>query len=198
MDPQGRCDERFAEVADEFARNLAERGDLGASVCVTVGGETVVDLWGGWIDPARTSPWQSDTLAVMMSCTKGVTAVCAHLLAADGGLDIDRSVAAYWPEFATFGKDRVLVRHLLNHQAGLPALRDTLPPGAFYDWGGMTERLAAEAPFWPPGTRHGYHGLTYGWLVGEVVGRVAGESIGDFVAKELAAPLGLDLWLGLP
>jgi len=197
IEPQGRCDERFAAVAEEFTRNFAERGELGASVSVTVGGETVVDLWGGWVDPGHTRPWERDTLTVIMSCTKGITALCAHLLAADGQLDLDRPVAAYWPEFAANGKGRVLVRHLLNHQAGLPALRDPLPPGSFYDWDGMVERLAAEAPFWEPGTHHGYHGVTFGWLVGEVVGRVAGQSIGEFVAKELAAPLGLDLWIGL-
>lgn len=198
MEPQGQCDDRFAEVANEFRRNLDERGEVGASVCVTVDGATVVDLWGGSFDAERTRSWERDTLAVVMSCTKGVTALCAHLLAADGQLDFDRPVADYWPEFAANGKERVLVRHLLNHQAGLPALRDPLPPGSFYDWEGMVARLAAEAPFWEPGTRHGYHGLTFGWLVGEVVGRVASQSIGDFIAKELAAPLGIDLWLGLP
>jgi CubicO group peptidase (beta-lactamase class C family) len=198
MDVQGHCDEQFAGVAEEFERNLAERGELGASVAVTVGGETVVDLWGGHADPDRTRGWDKDTLCVAMSSTKGATALAAHLLASAGELDVDEPVATYWPEFAAAGKEGVLVRHLLSHQAGLPALRDPVPPGGFYDWDATVERLAAEAPFWPPGTRHGYHALTFGFLVGEVVRRVTGVSLGRFVADEIASPLGLDLYVGLP
>ncbi len=198
MDVQGHCDERFAGVAEEFERNLAERGELGASVAVTVDGETVVDLWGGHADPERTRAWEKDTLCVAMSSTKGATALAAHLLAAAGKLDVDAPVATYWPEFAAAGKDRVLVRHLLNHQAGLPALRDPVPAGGFYDWDDVVGRLAAETPFWEPGTRHGYHALTFGFLVGEVVRRVSGRSLGRFVADEIASPLGLDLYVGLP
>jgi CubicO group peptidase (beta-lactamase class C family) len=198
MDVQGHCDERFAGVAEEFERNLAERGELGASVAVTVDGETVVDLWGGHADPERTRAWEKDTLCVAMSSTKGATALAAHLLAAAGELDVDSPVATYWPEFAAAGKDRVLVRHLLNHQAGLPALRDPVPAGGFYDWDDVVGRLAAESPFWEPGTRHGYHALTFGFLVGEVVRRVSGRSLGRFVADEIASPLGLDLYVGLP
>jgi CubicO group peptidase (beta-lactamase class C family) len=198
MDVQGHCDERFAGVAEEFERNLAERGELGASVAVTVDGETVVDLWGGHADPERTRAWEKDTLCVAMSSTKGATALAAHLLAAAGELDVDAPVATYWPEFAAAGKDRVLVRHLLNHQAGLPALRDPVPSGGFYDWDDVVGRLAAETPFWEPGTRHGYHALTFGFLVGEVVRRVSGRSLGRFVADEIASPLGLDLYVGLP
>jgi CubicO group peptidase (beta-lactamase class C family) len=133
-----------------------------------------------------------------MSCTKGATALCAHLLASAGELEMDLPVAAYWPEFAANGKEAVLVRHLLNHQAGLPALREPVPLGGFYDWDGITGRLAAEAPFWQPGTRHGYHALTFGFLVGEVVRRITGQPVGDFFAAEVARPLGLDLWIGLP
>jgi CubicO group peptidase (beta-lactamase class C family) len=198
MDVQGHCDDRFAGVAEEFERNLAERGELGASVAVTVGGESVVDLWGGYADPERTRTWDKDTLCVAMSATKGATALAAHLLAGAGELDVDEPVATYWPEFAAAGKDRVLVRHLLNHQAGLPALRDPVPAGGFYDWDDVVGRLAAEAPFWEPGTRHGYHALTFGFLVGEVVRRITGRSLGRFVADEIASPLGLDLYVGLP
>ena len=198
MHLQGQCDDRFAEVADEFDRNLRERGDVGASVCVTVGGETVVDLWGGWADAERTRPWDKDTICNAQSSTKGVTALAAHLLLASGELDADEPVATYWPEFAANGKEGVLVGHLLNHQAALPALRDPVPPGGFYDWDDICARLAAEAPFWEPGTRHGYHALTFGFLVGEVVRRVTGRTIGEFVAAEIARPLGLDLWIGLP
>ena len=198
MDVQGRCDERFAEVAEEFERNFAERGEVGASVAVTVAGETVVDLWGGTTDAGGTRPWEEDTLCVAMSSTKGATALCAHVLAAAGDLELDAPVATYWPEFAANGKDQVLVRHLLNHQAGLPALREPIPPGGLYDWDDVCARLAAEAPFWEPGTRHGYHALTFGFLVGEVVRRVSGTPIGDFWRTEVAEPLGLDLWMGLP
>ena len=195
---QGHCDDRFREVADAFERGFTEGGELGASFCATVGGETVVDLWGGHADPERTRPWDKDTTTVVMSSTKGATALAAHLLVARGELDLDLPVATYWPEFAANGKEGVLVRHLLNHQAGVPALRDPLPDGGFFDWEMVTARLAAEAPFWEPGARHGYHALTFGYLVGEVVRRVTGRSLGTFVADEISDPLGLDLHIGLP
>jgi CubicO group peptidase (beta-lactamase class C family) len=195
---EGRCDSRFAEVREEFERNFAERGELGASVCVTLDGETVVDLWGGVADPPSRRLWTSDTVALAWSCTKGATALCAHILVDRGQLDLDAPVAGYWPDFAAAGKDRIPVRMLLNHQAGLPALRAPLPPGAFADWDLMVKALALEAPFWAPGTRHGYHAFTFGWLVGEVVRRVSGRSLGTFFAEEVAGPLGLDFWIGLP
>jgi CubicO group peptidase (beta-lactamase class C family) len=198
MTVDGTCDPRFAQVREEFERNLAERGEVGASVCVTVDGATVVDLWGGVAEPASGRPWTSDTIGHVWSATKGATALCAHMLASRGELDIDEPVARYWPEFAKSGKDAVLVRHLLNHQAGLPAVRDPLPAGAFYDWDLMVDALAREEPFWKPGTRNGYHALTFGFLVGEVVRRVTGRTLGTFFRDEIAAPLGLEFWLGLP
>jgi CubicO group peptidase (beta-lactamase class C family) len=198
MTAHGTCDPRFGRVAEELERSFAERGEVGASVAVTVDGETVVDLWGGIADPATGREWTSDTLSNLFSCTKGATALCAHLLADRGELDLDAPVSSLWPEFAKNGKDRIPVRQLLCHQAGLPALREPLPEGALYDWDLMTDRLAAEEPFWEPGTRHGYHALTFGFLVGEVVRRVSGASLGAFFREEVAAPLGLDLWLGLP
>lgn len=197
---EGHCDERFSEVAAQFERNFAERGDLGASVCITFDGRTVVDLWGGYFDAERTRRWERDTKTVIMSCTKGAVSLCAHMLAVAGELDFDAPVVRYWPEFGQAGKDGILVRHLLTHQAGLPALRlPLLEPGAFYDWQLVTERLAAEEPFWEPGTRYGYHGLTFGFLVGEVIRRVTGgTSVGRFFAKEVAEPLGIDFHIGLP
>jgi CubicO group peptidase (beta-lactamase class C family) len=195
---RGYCDERFAEVGEQLRRNFAERGELGASVAVTLDGETVVDLWGGFADADRTRAWEEDTICVTFSCTKGAVALCAHMLAAAGELDFDAPVARYWPEFAAAGKEGVLVRHLLSHQAGLPAVRAPLPPGAFYDWERMVEVLAAEEPFWRPGSTHGYHGLTFGFLVGEVIRRVSGQSVGEFLRREVAGPLGIDLRLGLP
>ncbi|MBN6056238.1 beta-lactamase family protein, partial [Nonomuraea sp. RK-328] len=196
MTVQGTCDPRFSQVAEEFERNIELRGEVGASVCVIVDGEVVADLWGGEAAPGV--PWLYDTIGHIWSCTKGATALCAHLLAARGELDLGAPVARYWPEYGANGKEGTLVRHLLAHQAGLPALREPLPPGAFYDWKLMAERLAGEAPFWEPGTRHGYHALTFGFLVGEVIRRVAGRSLGAFFREEVAGPLGLDFWLGLP
>jgi len=195
---EGTCAPAFAAVRAEFERNLAERGEVGASVCVTVDGETVVDLWGGVADPATGRPWAEHTVGLVWSCTKGATALCAHLLASRGELDLDAPVTDSWPEFAKGGKDGVPVRLLLNHQVGLPALRDPLPDGALYDWDDFVERLAAAEPLWEPGTRHGYHALTFGHLVGEVVRRVSGRSLGTVFRDEIAEPLGLDFWIGLP
>lgn len=194
----GTCETRFDEVLAEFERNFAERGEVGASVHVTVDGQSVVDLWGGVADPEIDKPWTEDTVAHVWSCTKGATALCAHLLVARGQLDLNAPVVEYWPEFGAAGKDTVLVRQLLSHQAGLPALREPLPKGAFYDWEYMTNALANSEPFWTPGTRHGYHGLTFGFLVGELVRRVSGAGLGEFFSREIADPLELDFWLGLP
>jgi CubicO group peptidase (beta-lactamase class C family) len=194
----GSCDGRFAEVRAEFERSFAERGEVGAGVCVLVDGEPVVDLYGGIADTGSGSGWTADTGVVVWSSTKGATALCAHLLVDRGQLDLDAPVASYWPEFGAAGKQAVSTRMLLSHQAGLPALREPLPDGAFTDWGLMVERLAAEAPFWVPGTRTGYHALTYGWLVGEVIRRISGRTPGRFFADEVAGPLGLEFWIGLP
>jgi len=195
---QGDCDARFAPVREAFERNFAERGEIGASVCVTLDGQPVVDLWGGTADPAAGRPWGRDTCCVVWSCTKGATALCAHLLLARDQLRLDDPVATYWPEFAAAGKEAITVRMLLAHQAGLPAVRQPLPRGAFYDWELMASALAAETPFWVPGMQHGYHGLTFGFLVGELVRRVTGRSLGRFFQEEVAQPLGLDFWIGLP
>ncbi|MEU3415141.1 serine hydrolase domain-containing protein [Streptomyces sp. NPDC006658] len=194
----GHCDPRFAGVRQAFEDNFRERGELGAAVAVTAGGKTVVDLWGGWADPARTRPWERDTVVNVWSTTKGVVALCAHLLAGRGLLDLDAPVAAYWPEFAAEGKEKVLVRHLLSHRAGLPGLRRPHTLEQLYDWELTTGRLAATAPWWEPGTRSGYHVLTYGFLVGEVVRRVSGLRVGAFLERELTGPLGGGFTVGLP
>ena len=194
----GHVDPRFARVRDEFERNFAERGDIGASVCVTVDGETVIDCWGGVADPSTGGAWKSDTVATVWSCTKGATALCAHMLADRGLIDFDAPVARYWPEFAANGKEGVTVRMLLNHQSGVAAWREPVPPNGLYDWERSTSALACQAPYWEPGTRHGYHALTFGHLVGEVVRRVTRQSLGQFFADEVAKPLGIDVWIGLP
>lgn len=194
----GHCEPAFRGVLDAFVQNFEHDVELGASLAVEVGGRRVVDLWGGFADATARKPWEENTVGVVFSNTKPATALCAHLLTDAGLLDLDRPVAHYWPEFAAAGKQAVTVRMLLDHSAGLPALREPLPDGAAFDWEAMTSRLALEAPFWAPGTRLGYHGLTFGWLVGEVVRRVAGASLGDFFRERIATPLGLDFWIGLP
>jgi CubicO group peptidase (beta-lactamase class C family) len=195
---EGTCDSGFAAVREEFDRNLAERGEVGASVCITVDGEPVVDLWGGLADPSTGRPWTTDTVALAWSCTKGATALCTHMLIDRGLLDLDRPVADYWPQFGANGKDGVTVRMVLGHQAGVPAIRAPVPAGGFADWDMMTGLVAGEEPFWQPGTRHGYHAFTFGWILGELVRRASGETLGQFFAKEVAGPLGLDFWIGLP
>ncbi len=194
----GFYDPQFQRVADEFVRNFEERGEVGASVCIALEGETVVDLWGGSADPATNAPWVEDTITLVWSATKGATALCAHMLASRGLLDLDAPVTDYWPEFGQAGKEGITVSMLLNHQAGLAALRQPVPPGAFWDWDLMVSMLEKAEPWWRPGSMHGYHGLTFGWLVGEVVRRVSGKSLGSFFREEVAEPLGLDFWIGLP
>ena len=194
----GDCDERFAAVRTAFEENFRDRDELGAAVTVTVDGEVVVDLWGGWADGARTRPWERDTLVNVWSTSKGPVALCAHILADRGLLDFDAPVTAYWPEFAAAGKEKVLVRHLLSHRAGLAGLREPHSLEQLYDWELTTRRLAATEPWWEPGTRSGYHALTYGFLVGEVVRRVSGLLPGAFLEREVAGPLGVDFTIGLP
>ena len=198
MNVEGICDPRFTPVREAFRENFANRGELGAAVTVTVDGKTVVDLWGGVADTVSARPWMRDTTVVVFSCTKGATALCAHLLAARGQLDLDASVARYWPAFAAAGKEAIPVRMLLNHQAGLVAIDQPLPAYALYDWDTMATAVAAQAPQWQPGTAHGYHAVTFGWLVGELVRRISGRSLGNFFRDAVAGPLGLDFWIGLP
>jgi CubicO group peptidase (beta-lactamase class C family) len=195
---RGDCDSRFAAVREAFGANFTERGDLGAAVCVYVDGTPVVDLWGGHADAARTRPWERDTLVSVASTTKGVTALCAHILVDRGRLDLDSPVASYWPAFARHGKGDVPVRWLLSHRAGLPAVREDLTLAALLDWDTFTGALADTEPWWTPGTRHGYHALTYGHLVGEVIRRVTGTTVGAFLRSEVTGPLGSDFHIGLP
>jgi CubicO group peptidase (beta-lactamase class C family) len=195
----GRCAPAFAEVREELERNLGERGIAGAAVCVTLAGETVVDLWGGWQDAAAGAPWSEHTTILAWSCTKGLTATLAHMLASAGELDLDAPVARYWPAFAAEGKDAITVRMLLAHQAALPGVRGPLAPRAIYDWDAMRTALERERPFWRPGNGMlCYHAATFGWLVGEVIWRVSGLSPGQLLARELAGPLEAEVWIGLP
>ena len=194
----GEYDERFAPVVEEFVRNFDEREEVGASLCVTLDGATVVDVWGGVADPKSGRAWERDTVSIVHSCTKGATALCAHVLAAQGKLDLEAPVAEYWPEFAGAGKETATVRMMLDHSVGVPVLRGELAPGELYDWDRMVSRLEAEEPFWEPGTRHGYHMINFGWTVGELVRRASGRSLGTFFREAIAEPLGVDFWIGLP
>jgi CubicO group peptidase (beta-lactamase class C family) len=195
---EGFAHDRFAKVREVFAGNFASGADLGASVCVTVNGETVVDLWGGYADAAKTRPWQRDTIINVYSTTKTMTALTALLLADRGLIDFSAPVAKYWPEFATNGKARVTVAQLMSHASGLSGWKETISTSDLYDWEKMTSLLAAQAPFWEPGTAPGYHAITQGYLVGEVIRRVTGKSIGTVFREEIAGPLGADFWIGLP
>ncbi|WP_107473863.1 serine hydrolase domain-containing protein, partial [Streptomyces griseiscabiei] len=195
---RGHCEARFEAVRDAFEENFGAREELGAAVTVTLGGETVVDLWGGWADAARTRPWERDTVVNVWSTTKGATALCAHVLVDRGLLDLDAPVAAYWPEFAAAGKEDVRVRHLLSHRSGLAGPREPLSFEQLLDWELTVKRLAAQEPWWEPGTQSGYHAMTFGFLVGEVVRRVSGLLPGAFLAREIAGPLGIDFTIGLP
>ncbi len=192
----GTCDARFEGVRAGFAANFAAGKEIGASVAVTVAGKPVVDLWAGHADKARTRPWHRNTIVNVYSTTKGLGAACAALLVERGALDLDAPVAKYWPEFAQSGKDKLPVRYLLTHQAGLPAVKKPLRGEDLYDWDTMCAALAAQEPWWTPGTAHGYHALTYGWLVGEIVRRVSGRSVGRFFREEIVHPLALDAFIG--
>jgi CubicO group peptidase (beta-lactamase class C family) len=191
---QGTYDDLFTAVPSALAA-LLDDGDTGGSVAVFVDGEPVVDVWGGFADAGRTVPWQRDTVVNVFSVTKTMTALCALVLADRGELDLDAPVARYWPEFAAAGKEKVLVRHLLSHTAGLPDWDG--PVAEIYDWASATARLVAAAPQWEPGSAAGYHSLTQGFLVGEVLWRITGRSVGEFFADEIAGPLGADFHIGL-
>ena len=188
----------FEPVREAFAANFELHDDIGAAVCVYRDGRPVVDLWGGIADPDSGRPWERDTLQLVYSATKGVTATAAHLLAQRGALDLDAPVAEYWPEFVAGGKAEIPVRWLLSHRSGVVALDRPVPLADALAWQPMVEALAAQHPAWTPGTAHGYHGRTFGWLVGDVIRRVSVRAPGRFVADELAAPLGLDFFIGLP
>lgn len=195
---QGFASERYAAVRDVFSQNFSSGADIGASFCATEGGETVVDLWGGFADENRTRPWEQDTIINVYSTTKTMTALTALLVADRGELDFDAPVARYWPEFAANGKGDIRVSHLMSHSAGLSGWKEPIDKEDLYDWDKVTALLAAQAPYWAPGTAPGYHAITQGYLVGEVVRRITGRSLGTVFREEIAAPLGADFHIGLP
>jgi CubicO group peptidase (beta-lactamase class C family) len=193
----GRCAPGLDAVRDAFAANFTERGEVGAGLCVIVRGEVVVDLAGGWADEARTRPWAHDTLVDIYSAGKAVVATLALSLVDQGRIALDAPLAEVWPELAQGGKGGVTLRHVLCHQAGVPAIREALTDDDLWDWDRMAEAVAATDPWWKPGARHAYHTNTFGHLVGEVVHRVTGELPGARL-RAVAEPLGADLWFGVP
>jgi CubicO group peptidase (beta-lactamase class C family) len=197
----GHCDPKFENVRRVFEQQFEKGKEVGAGIAFTLDGESVVDLWGGYRGrpgtPEGEREWDRDTLVNTYSTTKGMTAICAHRLVERDLLDLDAPVAQYWPEFAAKGKEKIPVRWLLSHQSGLPAIRRAMPPESLFDWDAICAALAEQEPWWEPGTQHGYHPMTYGFLVGEVIRRVAGRSVGEMFREEVARPLGADFHIGL-
>jgi CubicO group peptidase (beta-lactamase class C family) len=196
--PDGKVDIAFEPVAEAFQANFDEGMEVGASCCVYIDGKPVVDIWGGHTDETRTTRWSRDTIVNLMSVAKGVAALCIHRLAGEGRIDIDAPVANYWPEFGQNGKASVLVRHCLDHRAGLPIVEDPMWPGAVYDRPAMIAAIERQAPIFPPGRQPAYHTITMSFLLGELARRITGQRLGAYFKQELADPLGLDYWLGLP
>jgi CubicO group peptidase (beta-lactamase class C family) len=194
----GTCSARFEPLRELFAAKLESGEDVGASLAVSIDGKMVIDLWGGWADEARTVPWAEDTIACVFSTTKTMTSLAALVLVDRGELDLDASVATYWPEFAARGKAGIKVRQLLSHTSGVSGWDPPVSIDDVYDWDRSTAMLAAQAPWWEPGTASGYHALTYGHLIGEVIRRITGQRLGDFFAAQIAGPLGADFHIGLP
>lgn len=194
----GDCYPRFDAVRRAFVENFTNWGEHGAAVAVTLDAAPVVDLWGGFADAGRTRPWQRDTLVCMMSVAKGIIALCTHMLADRGQIDLDAPVARYWPAFSANGKDTLPVRYLLDHRAGLPVIEKPLPAGAIYKWNMMTQALAEQRPLFAPGSDRADQPVTMGFLVGELIRRVTGMMPGQFLQREVAEPLEVDYHIGLP
>jgi CubicO group peptidase (beta-lactamase class C family) len=197
-DIDGEVAPGFERVRDVFEANFADGGEVGAAFSAYHRGRKVVDLWGGVADAETGAPWGEDTLVLVFSTTKGATAVCANRLVQEGRLDLDAPVARYWPEFEQAGKGDIPVRWLLSHQAGLAWCEAEMTTAEALSWDPVVTALAAEAPHWEPGSQHGYHAITFGWLVGEVIRRITGTSVGTHLRADVCDPLGLDLWIGLP
>lgn len=192
----GSYDPKFAAVAEAFRENYRSEEEVGSAVSISIGGQTVVDLWGGWKNNARDSEWQRDTIVCMMSVSKGITGLAFNMLVDRGLVDVNAPVAKYWPEFAANGKANLPVRYVLDHRAALPVLTDPLYPGAIFDRVAHVKALEAQAPLWEPGTQAAYHIHTQGFLLGEIMRRVTGKTVGEFLRTEIAGPLGADFQIG--
>jgi CubicO group peptidase (beta-lactamase class C family) len=196
MTINGHVEDGFGAVADAFAANLDRGIDLGASLCVYAEGKCVLDLWGGTKDPATGAPWQQDTVATVLSATKGAAAIIVNRLVERGVLGLDAPISQYWPEFAANGKETVTLRMVLSHGSGLPAVTHPISLDDLVERTPLLAALVEQRPFWEPGTAHGYHPHTWGWMLDEVVRRATGESISQIFKREIAGPLGLDFWIG--
>jgi CubicO group peptidase (beta-lactamase class C family) len=194
----GTCSAQFDPLRELFATKLESGEDLGASLAVIIDGEMVADFWGGWADEARTTPWAENTITCVFSTTKTMTSLAALVLVDRRELDLDANVAKYWPEFAANGKAAIKVRHLMSHTSGVSGWDQPVTIEDIYDWAKSTAMLAAQAPWWEPGTASGYHAMTYGHLIGEVVRRITGQRLGEFFSAHIAGPLGADFHIGLP
>ena len=194
----GICHEDFSEVQRIFNHNFSKYEEIGSSLCVIVDGEIVVDIWAGHKNKNKTEEWSKDTLSIAFSSTKAALALCAHMLIERGQLNLKEKVTKYWPEYGKNGKEETTVEMILNHSAGIPALKTKVKEGGFLDWGYMIQLLENETPFWEPGKETGYHMMTTGWLIGELINRVSGKKLGEFFNSELREPHKLDYWVGLP
>ena len=194
----GICHEDFLEVQRIFNHNFSKYEEIGSSLCVIVDGEIVVDIWAGHKNKNKTEEWSKDTLSIAFSSTKAALALCAHMLIERGQLNLKEKVTKYWPEYGKNGKEETTVEMILNHSAGIPALKTKVKEGGFLDWGYMIQLLENETPFWEPGKETGYHMTTTGWLIGELINRVSGKKLGEFFNSELRGPHKLDYWVGLP
>lgn len=194
----GYCEDNFIEARNIFEKSISSGFELGGSVAVEVQGKKVIDLWGGHLDHSQSKAWEENTLVNVFSTTKGIAAICLLQLIEKGLLDIEEPVCEYWPEFSLNGKENIPVKYLFCHKAGLCGIREPLESGAFSNWDLITSELAKQEPLWEPGTAHGYHAITYGHLVGELLRRIDGRTIGQYFKEEIAEPLNLDFWIGLP
>ncbi len=197
-DIAGHADDGYGKVVDAFASNFEEYGELGAAFCLHVDGNKVVDIWAGVADKTTGAAWTEDTLQLVFSTTKGAAAICIARLVEEGRIDYDRPVASYWPDFAQNGKESITVGQMMSHQAGIPAVDATLSLEDLIAVAPVVKALAEQSPLWDPGTAHGYHVATFGWLAGELLRQVDGRTMGTYFAEEIAGPLGLDFWIGLP
>ncbi|MFX0178011.1 MAG: serine hydrolase domain-containing protein, partial [Candidatus Hodarchaeota archaeon] len=197
MEISGYCEDKFGKVKKVFEKNLNSGKECGASFSVSIEGKTVIDLWGGYADAAKTKPWQKDTIVNVYSTSKFATAICVLMLADKKIIDVDAPVADYWPEFAQSGKEKITVGHLLSHTAGLPGFDDKLEIKDFYNWKKVTEALSRQKPWWDDRKRSGYHAFTFGFLLGEVVKRVSNKTLGQFLKEEITKPLNIDFHIGL-
>ena len=194
----GFCDEQFERVKNAFIRNFKSGLEVGASFAATINGKFVIDMWAGHADAAKTSSWEQDTIVNVYSTTKVMTVLCTLMLVDRGLLDLDAPVAKYWPEFAQAGKEKLPVRYLFSHTAGLPGFDEKIPVEALYDWDRIINLLAAQKPWWKPGTKSGYHAITHGYLLGELIRRITGKTVGTFFREEVTNPLNADFHIGLP